>query len=233
MLSYMAYHDVLTGIHNRAHFQMILKEQIVHNEINDTSLAVLFFDLDNFKMVNDSHGHHMGDLMLQEVVNRIGQSNLSYHTFARFGGDEFAILLEDCPSEKEIQLFCEQFIDILKPPCLLSNRSFFISASIGIVQYPYGGVTWEALLKNADIAMYMAKKESGSSYSFFNQQMAMNSLSKLEMGNHLRQSLDRNELEIVYQPQVDCLLGKLLALKHSCVGIIRPKVIFRHPTSFR
>lgn len=228
MLSYMAYHDVLTGIHNRAHFQMILKEQIVHNEINHTSLAILFFDLDNFKMVNDSHGHHMGDLMLQEVANRIGQSNLSYHTFARFGGDEFAILLEDCPSEMEIQLFCEQLIDILKPPCLLSNRSFFISASIGIVQYPYGGVTWEALLKNADIAMYIAKKESGSSYSFFNQQMAMNSLLKLEMGNHLRQSLDRNELEIVYQPQVDCLLGKVIGVEallrwnHTTKGYISP-----------
>lgn len=228
MLSYMAYHDVLTGIHNRAHFQMILKEQIVHNEINRTSLAMLFFDLDNFKMVNDSHGHHMGDLMLQEVANRIGQSNLSYHTFARFGGDEFAILLEDCPSEKEIQLFCEQLIDILKPPCLLSNRSFFISASIGIVQYPYGGVTWEALLKNADIAMYIAKKESGSSYSFFNQQMAMNSLTKLEMGNHLRQSLERNELEIVYQPQVDCLLGKIIGVEallrwnHTTKGYISP-----------
>ncbi|KRF22506.1 EAL domain-containing protein [Paenibacillus sp. Soil787] len=228
MLSYMAYHDVLTGIHNRAHFQMILKEQIVHNEINRTSLAMLFFDLDNFKMVNDSHGHHMGDLMLQEVANRIGQSKLSYHTFARFGGDEFAILLEDCPSEMEIQLFCEQLIDILKPPCLLSNRSFFISASIGIVQYPYGGVTWEALLKNADIAMYIAKKESGSSYSFFNQEMALNSLSKLEMGNHLRQSLDRNELEIVYQPQVDCLLGKVIGVEalvrwnHTTKGYISP-----------
>lgn len=228
MLSYMAYHDVLTGIHNRAYFQMILKEQIVYNEINLSSLAVLFFDLDNFKMVNDSHGHHMGDLMLKEVVNRIGQSELSYHTFARFGGDEFAILLDNCAKEQNIQLFCEQLIDILKPPCLISNRSFFISASIGIVQYPYGGLTWEALLKNADIAMYMAKKESGSSYCFFNKQMAMNSVAKLEMGNHLRQSLERNELEIVYQPQVDCLLGKIIGVEallrwnHSTKGYISP-----------
>jgi diguanylate cyclase (GGDEF)-like protein len=228
MLSYMAYHDVLTGIHNRAHFQMILKEQIVYNEINHTSLAVLFFDLDNFKMVNDSHGHYMGDLMLREVVTRIQQSNLNFHTFARFGGDEFAILLEDCSDEQEIQSFCEQLIDVLKPTCLISNRSFFISASIGIVQYPHGGVTWEALLKNADIAMYMAKKMSGSSYCFFNQQMAMNSVSKLEMGNHLRQSLDRNELEIVYQPQVDCLLGKIIGVEallrwnHTTMGYIPP-----------
>ncbi|NOV00087.1 bifunctional diguanylate cyclase/phosphodiesterase [Paenibacillus planticolens] len=228
MLSYMAYHDVLTGIHNRAHFQMILKEQIVYNEINHTSLAVLFFDLDNFKMVNDSHGHHMGDLMLSEVVHRIQHSELPYHTFARFGGDEFAILLEDCPEEQDIQRFCEGLIEILKPPCMIAGRSFFISASIGIVQYPHGGLTWESLLKNADIAMYMAKKESGSSYSFFNQQMAMNSVSKLEMGNHLRQSMDRNELEIVYQPQVDCLLGKvtgveaLLRWKHTTKGYISP-----------
>lgn len=228
MLSYLAYHDVLTGIHNRAYFQMVLKEQIVYNEINHTSLAVLFFDLDNFKMVNDSHGHHMGDLMLREVVNRIQQSAPSYHTFARFGGDEFAILLEDCPDEQDVQRFCEQLIEIMKPPCLIAGRAFFISASIGIVQYPYGGLTWESLLKNADIAMYMAKKESGSSYSFFDKQMAMNSVSKLEMENHLRQSMDRNELEIVYQPQVDCLLGKVIGVEallrwnHTTKGYISP-----------
>lgn len=228
MLSYMAYHDVLTGIHNRAHFQMILKDQLVYKEINYSSLAVLFFDLDNFKMVNDSHGHHMGDLMLREVVNRILHSDLAYHTFARFGGDEFAILLDNCSREEDIVRFCEQLIDILKPPCLLSGRSFFISASIGIVQYPHGGRTWDSLLKNADIAMYMAKKEIGSSYSFFNQQMAMNSVSKLEMGNHLRQSIERNELEMVYQPQVDCLLGKvvgveaLLRWNHTTKGYISP-----------
>ncbi|MBA2943468.1 bifunctional diguanylate cyclase/phosphodiesterase [Paenibacillus sp. CGMCC 1.16610] len=228
MLSYLAYHDVLTGIHNRTYFQMVLKEQIVYNEISHTSLAVLFFDLDNFKMVNDSHGHHMGDLMLREVVNRIQQSELPFHTFARFGGDEFAILLEDCADEQDVRDFCEQLIEILKPSCLLSGRAFFISASIGIVQYPYGGLTWESLLKNADIAMYMAKKESGSSYSFFDKQMAMNSVSKLEMGNHLRQSMDRNELEIVYQPQIDCHLGKVIGVEallrwnHTTKGYISP-----------
>ncbi|KRE70939.1 bifunctional diguanylate cyclase/phosphodiesterase [Paenibacillus sp. Soil750] len=228
MLSYMAYHDVLTGIHNRAHFQMMLKEQITYNQVRGTSLVVLFFDLDNFKMINDSHGHHMGDYMLQKVVQRVQQSHLVFHTFARFGGDEFAILLENCSSEQEIQAFCEQLIAVLKPPCILANRSFFINASIGIVQYPYGGETWEALLKNADIAMYMAKKESGSSYSFFTQHMEMLSISKLEMENHLRQSLDRKELEIVYQPQVDCMKGAitgveaLLRWNHTTKGYISP-----------
>lgn len=228
MLSYMAYHDVLTGIHNRAHFQMILKEQITHNQMKGSSLVVLFFDLDNFKMVNDSHGHHMGDYMLQEVVHRIQQSNLIFHTFARFGGDEFAILLENCPSEQEIQAFCGQLIAVLKPPCFLANRAFFINASIGIVQYPSGGETWDVLLKNADIAMYMAKKESGSSFCFFNQHMEMLSITKLEMENHLRQSLERNELEIVYQPQVDCMKGAITGVEalirwnHTTKGYISP-----------
>ncbi|KRE96848.1 hypothetical protein ASG89_30410 [Paenibacillus sp. Soil766] len=228
MLSYMAYHDVLTGIHNRAHFQRVLKEQITYNHLRGTSLVVLFFDLDNFKMVNDSHGHHMGDFMLQEVVHRIQESNLTFHTFARFGGDEFAILLEDCASEQKIQAFCRQLIAVLKPPCILANRAFFINASIGIVQYPYGGETWDALLKNADIAMYMAKKVSGSSFSFFNQQMENLSISRLEMENHLRQSLDRKELEIVYQPQVDCKKGAitgveaLLRWNHTTKGYISP-----------
>ena len=166
--------------------------------------------------------------MLQEVVHRIQQSNLAYHTFARFGGDEFAILLEDCSSEQEIQAFCRQIIDVLKPPCILANRAFFINVSIGIVQYPHGGATWDALLKNADIAMYMAKKESGSSFSFFNQQMEMLSITKLEMENHLRQSLERNELEIVYQPQIDCMKGTmigaeaLLRWNHTTKGYISP-----------
>ncbi|OCT14641.1 hypothetical protein A8709_24985 [Paenibacillus pectinilyticus] len=227
-LSYMAYHDVLTGIHNRAHFQMVLKEQIVCNEVNGTTLAVLFFDLDNFKMVNDSHGHHMGDCMLQEVVKRIQESKLVYHTFARFGGDEFAILLEHCSTEQEIQAYCEQINEVLQPAYMLANHAFFINVSIGIVQYPHGGTTWDALLKNADIAMYMAKKESGSSYSFFNQQMAMHSILKLEMGNHLREALDRNELEIVYQPQIDCLKGTIVGVEallrwnHTTKGYISP-----------
>ncbi|MGG1552289.1 bifunctional diguanylate cyclase/phosphodiesterase [Paenibacillus ferrarius] len=228
MLSYLAYHDVLTGIHNRAYFQMVLKEQIVYNEINGSMLAVIFFDLDNFKMVNDSHGHHMGDRMLQEVANRVQHANLVFHTFARFGGDEFAILLEHVEGEQEIRAFCESLIDVLKPPCLLGNRAFFINASIGIVQYPHGGLAWETLLKNADIAMYMAKKESGSSYSFFDQEMAKQSMAKLEMGNHLRQAEERGELELVYQPQVDCLQGKivgaeaLLRWNHTTKGYVSP-----------
>ncbi|WNR45694.1 bifunctional diguanylate cyclase/phosphodiesterase [Paenibacillus roseipurpureus] len=230
LLSYMAYHDVLTGIHNRAHFQTILEEQIASDVTKHTpqSRAVLFFDLDNFKMVNDSHGHHTGDSMLQEVVHRVQQSQLKWHTFARFGGDEFAILLEDCANEAEIEAFCEGLIDVLKPPCVLEERSFFINISIGIVQYPKGGTTWDALLKNADIAMYMAKKESGSSYTFFDQKMAQQSILKLEMGNHLRQSLERNELEIVYQPQIDCEQGKIVGVEallrwnHTNKGYISP-----------
>ncbi|MEW9700756.1 EAL domain-containing protein [Paenibacillus sp. SI8] len=227
-LSYIAYHDVLTGIYNRAHFQTLLKEQINYVCDQTCSLAVLFFDLDNFKMVNDTHGHHTGDLLLREVVNRIQQADLAYHTLARFGGDEFAMLLTDCPDEQDIRNVCERLLGLFKKPCMIENRSFFASMSIGIAQYPQGGTTWETLLKNADMAMYIAKKETGSSYIFFNQQMENNSLTKLQMGNHLRQSIERGELEIMYQPQVDCILGKivgveaLLRWKHSTMGYISP-----------
>ncbi|MFD0695071.1 EAL domain-containing protein [Paenibacillus sp. GCM10027628] len=228
MLSYMAYHDILTSIYNRAHFQTLLKEQLERHSDRNTSLTVLFFDLDNFKMVNDSHGHHMGDLLLQEVVNRIRQAGLHYHTFARFGGDEFAMLLTDCLNEQDVQRLCEQLLDLFKTPCIISNRSFFVSISIGIAQYPQDGTTWDILIKNADIAMYMAKKESGGSYTFFNQQMETNSLTKLEMGNHLRQAMERNELEIFYQPQVDCMQGKIIGVEallrwnHTAKGYISP-----------
>ncbi|MBD0383397.1 bifunctional diguanylate cyclase/phosphodiesterase [Paenibacillus sedimenti] len=230
MLSYMAYHDMLTGIYNRAHFQTLLKEQIERHRDRSSTLAVLFFDMDNFKMVNDSHGHHMGDMLLQEVVNRIRQAELSYQTFARFGGDEFAMLLTDCSYEQDIQSLCERLLDLFKVPCTIANRSFFVSISIGIAQYPQSGTTWDMLLKNADIAMYIAKKESGSSYTFFTLQMETSSLTKLEMGNHLRQAMDRNELEIVYQPQVDCMQGKIIGVeallrwKHTTKGYISPAV---------
>ncbi|NEW08540.1 EAL domain-containing protein [Paenibacillus sp. SYP-B3998] len=228
MLSYLAYHDALTRIYNRAHFQTLLKEQMEYDYAKTSSLVVLFFDLDNFKMVNDSHGHHIGDMLLQEVVGRIQRAELPYHTLARFGGDEFAMLLKDCTGENPIQHLCERLLDLIKDPFIIANRSFFVSISIGIAQYPHDGVTWETLLKNADMAMYVAKRETGSSYTFFNKQMETNSLTKLEMGNHLRQSMERNELEIVYQPQVDCTLGKIIGVEallrwnHTTKGYISP-----------
>ncbi|MFC5447533.1 putative bifunctional diguanylate cyclase/phosphodiesterase [Paenibacillus aestuarii] len=227
-LTYMAYHDMLTGIYNRTHFQTRLQEQMELQQERGGLLAVLFFDLDNFKIVNDSHGHHIGDLLLQQVVNRIQQAELPYHTFARFGGDEFVMLFTAFDHVQDIRQVCERLLDLFKAPCLIANRSFFINLSIGIAEYPHGGTTAQCILKNADIAMYIAKKESSGSYIFFNRQMESNTLSKLEMGNHLRQAMTRNELEIVYQPQVDCEQGRivgveaLLRWKHPTKGYISP-----------
>jgi len=227
-LTYMAYHDMLTGIYNRTHFQTRLQEQLERQQEQDGLLAVLFFDLDNFKIVNDSHGHHTGDLLLQQVVNRIQQAGLPYHTFARFGGDEFVMLFTEFIHVQDIHQVCERLLDMFKAPCIIANRSFFINMSIGIAEYPHGGTTAESILKNADIAMYIAKKESGGSYVFFNRQMESNALSKLEMGNHLRQAMVRDELEIMYQPQVDCVLGRIIGVeallrwKHSAKGYISP-----------
>ncbi|UJF32155.1 bifunctional diguanylate cyclase/phosphodiesterase [Paenibacillus hexagrammi] len=227
-LSYIAYHDMLTGISNRAYFLTALQSSIEQAETSGMPISILFFDLDNFKIVNDSQGHHTGDLLLQGVVERIRHAEVPIDLFARFGGDEFAILLKGYSEDKAIEQVCEQLLDLFKLPFHISGKMFFANISVGIAMYPSGGTTGEELLKNADIAMYTAKNDSGSTYRFFNKQMETNSISKLEMGNHLREALDRGELEIVYQPQVDCSIGEisgveaLLRWNHTTKGYVSP-----------
>jgi diguanylate cyclase (GGDEF)-like protein len=225
--SYMAYTDVLTNISNRARFQKTLTE-VLNQEYALINAAVLFFDLDDFKLVNDTFGHYLGDQLLKEIAESISLAELPVHLFARLGGDEFAVLLTEQQSDIEINSITERILDLFKSPINLNDNEYIVALSIGIARYPDGGRTVEELFKNADIAMYEAKKSGGNSYKMFNAGMESDTIAKMEIVNHLRQALERNELMIHYQPQVDCQIGQivgveaLLRWKHSTRGFISP-----------
>ncbi|MNI10702.1 Cyclic di-GMP phosphodiesterase Gmr [compost metagenome] len=228
-LTYLAYNDVLTGISNRTAFQGQLEQLFNLTDHPDLETSIIFFDLDNFKIVNDTYGHHIGDQLLKDVVNRIVNAQLPIHMFARLGGDEFAILITDL-EQQQVSELAEAILNLFRNPFFIVDHMFFAAPSLGIVQYPAGGTTSEELLKNADIAMYKAKKDGGNQYKWYHPSMLSDSLEKLEMGNHLRQALERNELEIHYQPQVDCRLGKVIGIEallrwnHTTKGYISPAV---------
>jgi diguanylate cyclase (GGDEF)-like protein len=228
--SYMAYTDSLTNIPNRARFHSRLDEilQLMKKGESTVGASVLFFDLDNFKMVNDTYGHYVGDQLLKVIAERIQLAHLPVDLFARLGGDEFALLLTEQKGEKEIRSITEQILRLFKEPCSLRGNEYIVSLSIGIAQYPEDGRNVKDLFKSADIAMYEAKKAGGSSYKFFNVRMEIDTIATMELVNHLRQALERNELLLHYQPQVDCQNGKIVGVEallrwnHSTKGYISP-----------
>ncbi|MFB9325972.1 EAL domain-containing protein [Paenibacillus aurantiacus] len=228
-LSHMAYHDMLTNVSNRAAFLKELGRTLSGGD--EMSAAVLFFDLDRFKSINDNYGHQKGDEMLIEVVGRIRAKRLNARMIARFGGDEFAILLAG-PAEEmgrsAVKAAAETVLTAFEEPFVILGQSIYMSPSIGIARYPEDGADQGTLLMKADIAMYQVKREGGGHYRFFEPLMETESLLKLEMGNHLREAMQRGELEVHYQPQVDCAMERvfgieaLLRWNHTSRGYISP-----------
>ncbi|MBB3112332.1 diguanylate cyclase (GGDEF)-like protein [Paenibacillus phyllosphaerae] len=229
-LSHMAYHDSLTDISNRASFQNGV-ERLLSGKPEGFAAAVLFFDLDRFKMINDNYGHQQGDQMLVEVAHRIKRLHIDMQEFARFGGDEFALLLAGSIDEcglPRIRSAAERILDAFVEPFDVEGKAIYMSPSIGISCYPEDGINQGTLLMKADIAMYQAKRDGGGSYRFFEPYMETESMQKLEMGNHLREAMLRGELEVYYQPQVDCTQGRIFGIEallrwnHTKRGFISP-----------
>lgn len=227
-LSHMAYHDMLTDVSNRAAFLEELGRTLSGD---DDAAAVLFFDLDRFKSINDNYGHQKGDEMLIEVVRRIRAKGLHARMVARFGGDEFAILLAgqaDQMGTSAIRAAADAVLNAFEEPFVLLGQSIYMSPSIGIARYPEDGSDQGTLLMKADIAMYQVKREGGGHYRFFEPLMETESLLKLETGNHLREAMQRGELEVHYQPQVDCAQGRIFGIEallrwnHTSRGYISP-----------
>lgn len=161
---YLAYHDTLTGLPNRAFFLGVQQQAISQAKLTHQMLALLFLDLDNFKPVNDTHGHAIGDQLLAAVAERLRAAIRKTDTVARFGGDEFAILLIDLVDMKIATGLARTLIEILSQPFVLGEQKIQTHASIGIAIYPYDGEEAETLLANADKAMYQAKKQGGNNY---------------------------------------------------------------------
>jgi diguanylate cyclase (GGDEF)-like protein/PAS domain S-box-containing protein len=227
-INFQAYHDLLTRLPNRALFKDRLSMAITQAERNDTQLAVMFIDLDRFKIINDSLGHTMGDRLLQLVGLRLQECIRKGDTLSRFGGDEFTLLLPDIKNSKSGIGIAEKILADIKKPFQLGTHEVYVGASIGISTYPASGDNMDSLIKNADLAMYRVKKTGKDGYQLFNSEMHNASTERLMLEQDMRRALENDEFEICYQPQVNtlthviCGVEALIRWNHPTLGRLPP-----------
>lgn len=212
-LHFHAYHDALTALPNRLLLLDRLKVAIGHAQRFDKHVAVLVMDLDNFKHVNDSLGHKVGDVLLQQAARRLRESVPADSTVARLGGDDFAILIEQCEDEKDAVLVAEKVISAFAEPFNLAVYETFVTVSIGITLFPADGKDADTLLKNAELAMYRAKEEGKSKYRLFTAAMNSKVVHRLSLENSLRKALERDEFLVYYQPKVAADTGRIVGME--------------------
>ncbi|MCE9687551.1 EAL domain-containing protein [Shewanella sp. AS16] len=230
----LANYDVLTGLPNRSLFSTRLAQAIDKARRTDEKLALLFLDLDRFKHVNDSYGHSMGDALLVEAANRLQSCMSDKHVLCRFGGDEFVLLVRDAGDLDKLNHLAERLLEQIVAPFKLFGREFYLSTSIGISIWPDDAVQPEALIKNADLAMYHAKDEGRGNFQYYSSERNAEALYHLRLEADLRKALEREEFELYYQPQIDVVnddklvgMEALLRWKHPKDGYIRPDVFIK------
>ena len=209
-LNYLAYHDPLTGLANRRCFIERLEESLHESAQHGQQLAVLFIDLDQFKQVNDSLGHGVGDELLVSVAARLSEHVRLIDMLARLGGDEFICLMEGVRNEEEVVLLAREIIAAFDYPFELGEHELFLSASIGISLFPGDAESMVDLMRNADTAMYRAKAIGRGQYHFYTREMTRDAQERIRMENLLRRALDNGELSVHLQPQVDTASGRLM-----------------------
>jgi len=212
-LHHLAHHDALTGLPNRILFVDRLKIALKRAERRKRAVAVMFLDMDRFKIVNDTLGHEAGDRLLQAMAARLHACVREGDTVARFGGDEFAGFLSDVASPEDVALVVTKFLDALAPPFTIDGHELFISGSIGISLYPNDGVDTQTLMKNADTAMYRAKQMGGNTSEFYYAEMNAHALTRLNRETGLRRALEREEFIVHYQPQFDLNGGAVVGFE--------------------
>ena len=225
---HQATHDPLTGLPNRVLFHEILTHATAHTLRTEKLLAVMFLDLDGFKNINDTLGHDYGDILLKEVAGRLNLQLRKSDMVARQGGDEFTILLQDIADVQDITQIAEKILAAVSEPIIADDHEMHVSASIGITVFPFDDTDIEHLLRNADTAMYRAKEAGKNNFQFYTSKMNALIRERVEIENGLRHALERNELVLHYQPQVDIESGKIIAVEalvrwtHPEKGIIPP-----------
>ncbi len=202
---FLAYHDSLTQLPNRAYFE----REIIHifdlAKINKEMLAIFFVDLDRFKIINDTLGHHIGDLMLISLAKRIKNILREDDLLARIGGDEFVIILDNIKSRENIAAMAKKILEVIREPIEVQNYHLNSTASIGITIYPDDGVDKNEILKHADSAMYYAKEKGKNRYEFYTKQLSVDIEIRLQLEQELKNALMNNELYVHYQPQYDLM----------------------------
>jgi diguanylate cyclase (GGDEF)-like protein len=224
----LAYYDKLTGLPNRTLLQDRLVHAIADAKRFEYHLGVVFIDLDHFKKVNDTLGHHIGDLLLQEVAQRLHSSFRENDTAARLGGDEFIVILSGYRNSFNVPHIAQKILKTIGQPCVIEGHELVLSGSVGIAIYPQDGTNAADLLRNADMAMYAAKSEKGDSFQFYSESMNRNAVEQLELENGLRHAIENEQLFICYQSQIDLetklVVGveALLRWNHPELGLILP-----------
>jgi diguanylate cyclase (GGDEF)-like protein len=227
-IEYLASHDSLTNLPNREMFNQLLYFAIEAAGRYERQFAVLFIDLDRFKIINDSLGHEAGDTLLVEVANRLRRELRSSDIVARLGGDEFVVILEQTAERGDIESITRKLLSAVSQPVLLSGRECHTTASIGIAMFPADGSDVHTLTKNADMAMYLAKEDGKNDFRFFTKQVKMQSIERLTLETSLRRALERNEFSLHYQPKVDLATRQitgveaLLRWTHPERGLLPP-----------
>lgn len=228
-LNYLAHYDAVTNLPNRLLLNVRLEHSIQRAKRNNTLVAVLFLDLDNFKHINDSFGHAFGDSILRKVGERFQHCSREDDTVARQGGDEFIIIIEEPKSEEMIRVFAEKIISELNKEFEVQHHSLHISTSIGISIYPSDGDTTEKLIAYADAAMYKSKSEGRNNFQFYTPDLTETAFDRVVLEGSLRKALANRELTVYYQPQVSLKSGEVIAVEalvrwcHPDLGILTPE----------
>ncbi|MGA2648516.1 MAG: EAL domain-containing protein, partial [Candidatus Sulfotelmatobacter sp.] len=232
-VQYLAYYDDLTGLPNRTLLQDRLAKALAGARRHKQKIALLFLDLDRFKDINDSLGHSVGDLLLKGLAERLKRWAREQDTVARLSGDEFVLMLTHVKDVPDVAVAAERLMDVITAEFVVQGHTLSVSCSVGISIFPEHGMDAETLIKNADAAMYCAKDNGRNSFRFFTADMNAQVVERLTLERSLRLALDKRELFLVYQPQVDIASGRisgleaLLRWQHPELGLVPPDKFIR------
>lgn len=227
-INYLAYHDSLTGLPNRRLFMSNLRTEILDQKFSRSKLALLFIDIDNFKTINDECGHDIADQLLVEIARKLKKSLKPQDLIARLGGDEFIILLKNIDSKTEIEAYLNELLQNAQQPIVLGKDTHYVNFSVGVAIFPEHGKNGEDLLKNADAALHLAKKQGKNGYAFYDIKLENESLEKRLLENTMRDAIVNQQFYLEYQPKLNIKTGQLIGMEalvrwnHPVIGRIPP-----------